>query len=573
VVEECFFDFDTRIAAPVWRLPAAAAPRQMPFDIFGASAAADALPAQYESPGILRLDYLRRCRTRQNLTDASFATVSQLLARAWLYLLTLQIGRANEAIGRIELQLDDLSPAAVEQLLAATQLLRAVGLALQDDWLAALALALPRLRQDADKDAKMDPQGKNGDAASILCRWAFWKLGRFDAFYSVPRHQPARSQPRAQRSKSEAMSVVFDLSLEAAVALDTLHMATAKRLAADALAIAHATRPKRGLAVLPVSLIAQLLYEEGYLDEADKLLGDHLPAIKAAGSIDCALRAYVVLARVARQRQRYDLAAILLREAETLGEQRGWPRLVAACVLERVSLLLAAGRAKEARSSVDHLDRQEQAGRSGSGQLCDETAQYRMLARWRVCWAEAPSTDAVAGLRQLYHHAVGQGNRYAGCRLAVELAEMLASIGETEEADALFFSALKSGAGAGLHQVFLERGDAMGALLRRAYDHADEPQSDHRDILPIIASLLSRWNDQRAADPPMRTAPIISETLTARERDVLGNISHGLPNKQIARVLEISPETVKSHIKKIFIKLAVSTRAEAVSRGLSLGLL
>lgn len=66
---------------------------------------------------------------------------------------------------------------------------------------------------------------------------------------------------------------------------------------------------------------------------------------------------------------------------------------------------------------------------------------------------------------------------------------------------------------------------------------------------------------------------LVSETITARERDVVGMISQGLCNKRIARALEISPETVKSHVKHIFLKLAVSTRAEAVSRAGSLGLL
>jgi DNA-binding CsgD family transcriptional regulator len=63
-------------------------------------------------------------------------------------------------------------------------------------------------------------------------------------------------------------------------------------------------------------------------------------------------------------------------------------------------------------------------------------------------------------------------------------------------------------------------------------------------------------------------APIaqVSETLTARQRDVLAMIGQGLTNKHIARTCEISPETVKSHVKRIFLKLGVSTRAEAVSR-------
>lgn len=58
-----------------------------------------------------------------------------------------------------------------------------------------------------------------------------------------------------------------------------------------------------------------------------------------------------------------------------------------------------------------------------------------------------------------------------------------------------------------------------------------------------------------------------------RERDILVRISQGLPNKQIAGALEISPETVKSHIKRIFLKLAVGSRTEALALGKSLGLL
>ena len=50
-------------------------------------------------------------------------------------------------------------------------------------------------------------------------------------------------------------------------------------------------------------------------------------------------------------------------------------------------------------------------------------------------------------------------------------------------------------------------------------------------------------------------------------------IGQGLSNKGIARALEISPETVKSHVKHIFLKLAVSTRSAAAFRAGSHGLL
>ena len=60
--------------------------------------------------------------------------------------------------------------------------------------------------------------------------------------------------------------------------------------------------------------------------------------------------------------------------------------------------------------------------------------------------------------------------------------------------------------------------------------------------------------------------------LTERELDILAMISHGFSNKCIARALSISPETVKSHLKHIFLKLAVATRTEAGCRAMSLEL-
>ena len=99
---------------------------------------------------------------------------------------------------------------------------------------------------------------------------------------------------------------------------------------------------------------------------------------------------------------------------------------------------------------------------------------------------------------------------------------------------------------------------------------AKTPGSKHREILPFLESLLAGWGAGYAGD---RSAQSDSRVLTPRERDVLAIISQGFCNKRIARTLEISPETVKTHVKRIFLKMAVNTRAEAVCRAGSLGLL
>ena|SRR5579862_3175803 len=61
--------------------------------------------------------------------------------------------------------------------------------------------------------------------------------------------------------------------------------------------------------------------------------------------------------------------------------------------------------------------------------------------------------------------------------------------------------------------------------------------------------------------------------LSARERTIVFLMGHGLTNKMIARQLSIAPETVKSHAKRIFWKLMVQTRAQAVYRASELGLI
>ena len=99
------------------------------------------------------------------------------------------------------------------------------------------------------------------------------------------------------------------------------------------------------------------------------------------------------------------------------------------------------------------------------------------------------------------------------------------------------------------------------------------PEPRDREVPPFAASLLSRWDARPAGGRSARLGSRGNSALTARERDVLAMISLGCSNKRIARSLEISPETVKSHVKRIFSKLAVSTRTEAALRAVWLKLL
>jgi two-component system, NarL family, response regulator LiaR len=95
--------------------------------------------------------------------------------------------------------------------------------------------------------------------------------------------------------------------------------------------------------------------------------------------------------------------------------------------------------------------------------------------------------------------------------------------------------------------------DAEPQELARAVRaaHAGEALLD-----PAVAARLVDALAQSAAEEPV-------ERLTPREREVLALIGRGLPNKLIARELELSEKTVKNHVSQVLAKLGVSDRTQA----------
>jgi DNA-binding NarL/FixJ family response regulator len=85
--------------------------------------------------------------------------------------------------------------------------------------------------------------------------------------------------------------------------------------------------------------------------------------------------------------------------------------------------------------------------------------------------------------------------------------------------------------------------------------------------------VLPKAVTERLLHEPAASIEELSETLTAREREVLDLLGRGLSNKLIGRELHISEHTVKFHISSLYAKLGVNNRAEAVSRGARYGLI
>jgi ATP/maltotriose-dependent transcriptional regulator MalT len=75
------------------------------------------------------------------------------------------------------------------------------------------------------------------------------------------------------------------------------------------------------------------------------------------------------------------------------------------------------------------------------------------------------------------------------------------------------------------------------------------------------------------ATTPTRSTNAENNPLSARETEILQLLAKGMSFNEIGEILGISPHTVTAHIKKIYRKLAVHSRGEAVYEASQMGLL
>jgi len=120
----------------------------------------------------------------------------------------------------------------------------------------------------------------------------------------------------------------------------------------------------------------------------------------------------------------------------------------------------------------------------------------------------------------------------------------------------LIFQALKAG--------------ANGYLLKRVQmDEVIRAIADVRSGGAPITSEIARLIVQSFQGTP--ASSFDEQGLSPRELEILALLSEGIPNKEIATRLGISPETVRTHLGHIYQKLHVQGRTEAVTKYLKAG--
>jgi LuxR family transcriptional regulator, maltose regulon positive regulatory protein len=338
----------------------------------------------------------------------------------------------------------------------------------------------------------------------------------------------------------------------------------ARRLYEQALQTATAGGPPypRATADLHVGL-AELDRELDDLTSAETHLETARVLGERASITENQHRWYVAMAQVRAARSDYDTATRLLDQAEGLYRHGFYPNvrpiaaLKARVQISAGDLLSAVGWAEDRAVSVDDEP--------------DYLREYEHLTLVRLRLAQHRAGQqinaAVSGLLDRLHAAAaatGRDGSVAEIRVLQALAHY--ARGDVPQAFAAISRSFVNTPEPGSYvRLYLDEGDPMLALLRHAAGVRDPAvQARARRLLERAPTPV-----EAPAEPQQTT----DGTLSDRELQVLRLLDSELTGPEIARQLYVTLNTLRTHTKRIFTKLDVTTRAAAVRRAHERGLL
>jgi LuxR family maltose regulon positive regulatory protein/serine/threonine-protein kinase PknK len=187
--------------------------------------------------------------------------------------------------------------------------------------------------------------------------------------------------------------------------------------------------------------------------------------------------------------------------------------------------------------------------------------------------AESDHDGAVKLLTEILDETASVRWRYAEAGARIDLATALCARDDTDGAILTAIPALAAGARVGLLRSIIAAGppifELVGDLRERARHHrwpTDQPLVPYDYLSRIVATAHSDTELAAAvatASPRHMLFP--EEPLSGRELDILRLLDRGLSNKEIARNLNLTINTVKWYLKSIYTKLGVARRGESVA--------
>ncbi len=317
--------------------------------------------------------------------------------------------------------------------------------------------------------------------------------------------------------------------------------------------------------------LGDLQCEWNELEAAEQHLAQGMALVNEVLTVEplAAILGYTALARLLQARGNTREALATLDALTHLASQRHFlSNVISQVAAARAQLELAQGNLAAAIRWADA---------SGLSPNDDDLPypherEYLALARVRI--AEARDEPAAPFLQDVLHlldrlQASAEVKARLGSVLEILVLRALALEAQGDRTVALTTveQALVLAAPEGYIRLFVDEGLPMQTLLRYAYV---------RGIVPgYVTTLLSAFGEQHASDHPLASArrdPLV-EPLTEREREVLHLLLEGASNREIARRLVLSVNTIKRHVYNLCGKLGVQSRTQAIIRARALNLL
>jgi len=190
------------------------------------------------------------------------------------------------------------------------------------------------------------------------------------------------------------------------------------------------------------------------------------------------------------------------------------------------------------------------------------------IGQARVSLAQGNASAALAVLSAWREQVEARGWQDERLKVMALQAVALEAHGEEDQAVHLLCDALSLAEPGGFIRLFVDEGRPMAHLLSAAAALGRMPD--------YLEKLLAAWKaeeQQREATTSQPPAQPSLEPLSPRELEVLQLMAQGRSNQEIGERLVLAVSTVKGHNQKIFGKLQVQSRTEAVARARQLGLL
>lgn len=313
-------------------------------------------------------------------------------------------------------------------------------------------------------------------------------------------------------------------------------------------------------------MLAEVLLERGDTDEAADIIGDRRLVVEETFQIDAILAAFRT--SIALKQITGDWAGTerLLDDLETIGQERGWSRLLAFATVQRLRSGVAA--TIDLDSILPRTDEAEALSRprSREARVCAQLLE----ARWLEAWVAKDLERCFEVTKHGRSYALATGADGELLRFDMLQARNLLQRGDQSEGTSILVDVLKRSATLGFLRMAVETiPPATWRMLYRTSFPNLLDQSTNRFLDRILATGSEGELEQKLS---WSKDANIFDLLTPREIDVLIAVAHDESNKAIARQFHLTPETVKWHLKNLFKKLNANSRKEAVQNAINLGL-